>query len=89
MQFLVTILATWRLTTLLVYEEGPSGIFHIARAVSARLGGPLDCFWCASVRAAGLIALLAGGRRGWLVRMLGLSAGAIAVDAAMTKVNSS
>ena len=83
------ILATWRLTVLLVYEEGPSGIFHIARAISRRYNGPLDCFWCASVWAAGLIALLAGGRRGWLVRLLGLSAGAIVVDAAMTKANSS
>ena len=87
MKFLSAILATWRLTALLTYEEGPSGIFHIARAASNRLGGPLDCFWCASIWCAGLIAFLAGGR-GWLTRALALSAGAIIVDAAMTKVNS-
>jgi len=85
---LLSILATWRLTSLLTYEEGPAAIFTTARAISRRYNGPLDCFWCASVWAAGLIALLAGGRRGWLVRLLGLSAGAVVVDAAMTKANS-
>ena len=82
-----TILATWRLTALLTYEDGPAGIFHIARAVSGRLGGPLDCFWCASVWAAAFVALMTGGRRGWFARLLALSAGAIVVDSAMTKIN--
>ena len=82
------ILATWRLTALLTYEDGPAGIFHIARAVSGHLGGPLDCFWCASVWVAAFVAFLAGGRRGWLTRLLALSAGAIVIDTVMTKVNS-
>lgn len=86
--FLVQFLATWRLTSLLTYEDGPGGIFHIARAVSHRYGGPLDCFWCSSVWAGALVAALSGERRGWLTRLLALSAGACFLDATMTRLNS-
>lgn len=88
MNLLTSILATWRLTSLLVYEDGPEGVFYIARAVSDVLNGPLFCFWCCSVWTAAFVAFLSGGRRGWLVRLLALSAGAIVLDGVNTRVNS-
>jgi hypothetical protein len=91
MNLLISILATWRLTSLLVYEEGPAAIFAKTRAASKAVNGPLECFWCASVWTAAFVALLSGGRRGWLVRALALSAGAagaIMLDGVNTRINS-
>ena len=87
-EFLVSILATWRLTSLLVYEDGPEGVFYIARAVSDALNGPLRCFWCSSVWTAAFVAFMVGGRKGWLVRALALSGGAIVLDGVNTRLNS-
>lgn len=39
-------LAVWRVTALLVYDDGPWNVF--ARLRDA-IGGPLNCFWCTSV----------------------------------------
>lgn len=39
-------LAAWRVTALLVYDDGPYGIFVRLRDA---IGGPLNCFWCTSV----------------------------------------
>ena len=45
--------ATWRLTALLVDEDGPFDVFRRLRTWagmnSKLLGGLLDCFWCTSV----------------------------------------
>ena len=87
-KLLVGILAAWRLTSLLVYEDGPEGVFYITRAVSQVLNGPLFCFWCTSVWAAAFVAFLVGGRKGWLVRALALSGGAIVLDGVNTRLNS-
>ena len=59
-ELIVGILATWRLTALLHYEDGPKGIFEKlrqrVRAFEEKdgkpvtfLGGLLSCFWCLSV----------------------------------------
>lgn len=56
----IGILATWRLTALLHYEDGPKGIFEKlrqrVRAFEEKdgkpvtfLGGLISCFWCLSV----------------------------------------
>lgn len=71
------ILAVWRLTSLLVNEEGPGGTLVVLQELSRRYGGPLECFWCTSVWVAGLFALRGKDR---LVRWLALSAGAICLD---------
>ena len=39
-------LATWRITAILVYDDGPRDIFVRLRDA---IGGPLTCFWCTSV----------------------------------------
>jgi len=74
---LLKTLAVWRLTYLLVNEEGPGGALTTLQEISRQHGGPLDCFWCASVWIAGLFALRG---RNKLVRWLALSAGAIWLD---------
>lgn len=76
--FIIQALAVYRLTALLVYEDGPSGVFHALRAASKRLNGPLHCFWCTSVWAAAVIVLIA--RKPSLTRGLALSAAAIFLE---------
>lgn len=61
MILLLLILATWRLTALLILEDGPFRIFtNLRDAVGAglmddddcpltQLGGLFSCFWCMSV----------------------------------------
>lgn len=82
----VLALATWRIASLLVAEDGP---FHVLLKLRERttFGGLLDCIWCVSVWIAplALAAWLAGaaeavtvGQFGVLV--LAISAGAIAFD---------
>jgi len=52
MDFLIIGLATWRLLSLLIDEDGPAMIFFRVRervgpAIMSRWG--LDCFWCLSI----------------------------------------
>lgn len=49
--FILSILATWRLTHLLSKEGGPwDMIFHIRKAAGAGFfGNLLDCFYCLSI----------------------------------------
>jgi hypothetical protein len=58
----VAALAVWRVTHLLVHEDGPGGAVARLRAVAGRLpgGSPLTCFYCASVWVAGVPAWWVG-----------------------------
>jgi len=78
LDLLVLSLATWRLTSLVVQDNGPWRIFARLRARTT-LGGVLECVWCCSVWvAAGLLALhLFFWPLTWL---LAISAGAILYD---------
>lgn len=82
--FLLASLACWRLTSLLVYEDGPGDVFKKFRAwvVLPRLRGLLDCFWCVSVWAAVPLAVLAWWPEGrfMVLGWLAVSAGAIVLD---------
>lgn len=80
LHFFKLVLATWRLSALLVYDEGPGQVFWTLRDV---IGGPLTCFWCASVWVAGLFALLSPGTRlTRFVLWLALAGGAVGLDTA-------
>jgi len=48
LQFVLLSLAVWRLTALLVYDDGPGDVFVRLRDFSDAHGGPLHCFWCTS-----------------------------------------
>lgn len=71
-------LATWRLTSLLVQEDGPARLFARLRAFST-FGGVLECVWCCSVWVAGALLILERFWR-WPVDVLAVSAGAIWYD---------
>ena len=80
---LLATLAVWRVTHLLVAEDGPWNVFVHLRRASARLraGRLTDCFYCASVWIAIPFALLIA--REW--RMIAicipaLSGGAIVLE---------
>lgn len=45
MEFLILALATWRLSSLMVNEDGPFKMFEYVR----QLPGPFECIWCFSV----------------------------------------
>ncbi|RTL58505.1 MAG: DUF1360 domain-containing protein [Sphingobacteriales bacterium] len=49
--FIITILATWRITHLISKEDGPFDIVFIIRkkAGAGFFGSLLDCFYCTSV----------------------------------------
>lgn len=49
LSFVLLSLASWRLTALLVYDDGPFGVFVKLRELSDAFNGPLNCFWCTSV----------------------------------------
>jgi|GEM_PF-626024 len=55
--------AVWRVTHLLVHEDGPGGGVARVRVLAARLpgGSPLECFLCTSVWVAALPAWAVGG----------------------------
>jgi hypothetical protein len=80
---LLAMLAVWRVTHLLVVEDGPWNAFaHLRRAAAAvRLGRLADCFYCASIWIAIPFARLLA--REWSVMamcVLGLSGGAILLE---------
>lgn len=60
MQFVLAALATWRLTHLLVREDGPGDlIFHLRRSLGHSFFGRLmDCFYCLSMWVAAPVTLL-------------------------------
>lgn len=71
LQFVVAALATWRVTHLVVSEDGPwNAITRLRRlAGNGFWGGLMDCYYCASVWiAASAAALIASPR--WTDRLL-------------------
>jgi hypothetical protein len=81
--FPIAVLGVWRITHLLVAEDGPADIIvRLRRAVgSGAIGKALDCFYCSSVWIAVPFAIVTGGS--WLERLLlwpALSGGAIVVE---------
>lgn len=87
-------LATWRVSRLIVAEDGPAQIVvRLRRAVDATpLAGVMDCFACTSVWVGlGVSAVLFGGRlpiRDVAVAGLGLSGMALLVESLMTRGDS-
>lgn len=55
-QVLIGGLATWRLASLIVYEDGPFEMFTRLRSIKA-LEGVTSCLWCASVWTGTLVAV--------------------------------
>lgn len=82
-KFALGILCVWRITHLLVAEDGPGGILvRLRRSLGEGFWGTLlDCFYCLSLWIAGPVALLIGqdGRARFLL-WFALSAGAILVE---------
>lgn len=60
--FLITSLAIWRLTYMVVEEDGPGNIFlklrESASSDKQRLWLPFNCFYCASVWVSAIVCLL-------------------------------
>jgi hypothetical protein len=82
-KFVLGVLCVWRITHLLVAEDGPGGILvRFRRSLGDGFWGALlDCFYCLSLWVAGPVALLIG--QDWRARLLSwfaLSAGAILVE---------
>jgi hypothetical protein len=85
LQFVVAVLAVWRVTHLLQAEDGPWGLLAaLRRRVAATvLGELLGCFYCLSLWVALPLALL--GAATWRERLVlwpALSAGAILLQRA-------
>jgi hypothetical protein len=83
LRFIVAVLSVWRVTHLLVGEDGPGDILvRLRRSLGGGFWGSLfDCFYCLSLWVAIPFALLAGRR--WKDRLLlipGLSGGAILLE---------
>lgn len=79
---LTLILATWRVTSLLVQEGGPYHIFTRLRTLPYPIGGEgvLTCVWCCSMWTAPIIVLawfFLGAVGQWIVIMLAVSGGVI------------
>lgn len=92
MHYLILAMATWRLSSLLVNEDGPADIFkHLRAFVGVQdadeqphaLAGAFVCIWCMSVWTGALLGLawLAWpAQTMWAALPLALSAAAIAMD---------
>src|SRR5258708_10459114 len=87
--FIIALLGVWRITHLLVAEDGPWDMFAwlrnaVQRASSVKL---LDCFYCLSLWVAVPFAFVLGAT--WLERGLlwpALSGGAILIDIVAPKI---
>ena len=80
---LLATLAVWRVTHLLVAEDGPADL--IARLRDAAQGGPFgrlfDCFYCLSLWIAAPVAwLIASDWRGGILTWLALSGAAVLLE---------
>jgi len=92
---IILVLATWRLTSLFVAEDGPFRIFYRLREWTGVIhnndgnvigcedsffAGLLSCFWCMSIWTAAVLSALFSGWLLWLPLTLFASAGAIIVE---------
>jgi hypothetical protein len=88
---LIRILAAWRLASLLHSEEGPFSVFAQLRDVAGvrfdehsqpvsdnQIGKLLSCFWCTSITASAIVAIME--RRFNFAEILAGSAGAILIE---------
>jgi fatty acid desaturase len=95
MYYVLLALATWRISSLLVNEDGPWHVFARLRALvgvrhddefqpvaSNVVAGAFTCIWCMSVWVALALSVLSwfwSGVAAWIVLPLALSAGAIMI----------
>lgn len=94
-RLLTLILATWRISSLLVYEDGPFEIFerlrhragvvyneHSQREGTNDLAKGLTCLWCVSVwvSAFWVVLLALSGWCLWLALPFAISGGAVLVE---------
>jgi hypothetical protein len=85
MAFVLGALATWRVTHLIAYEDGPWDVIASLRkmAGSSILGKLMDCFYCLSLWVAAAIAVaIAASVKEGLLLWLGLSGAACLLDRA-------
>lgn len=83
MRFVLAVLATWRVTHLLVSEDGPADLIFRFRALLGQswAGKLMDCFYCLSLWIAAPAALFVSRRPvGWLFSWLALSGGACLLE---------
>jgi hypothetical protein len=83
MRLLVAVLATWRLSHLVVAEDGPWDVVVRLRrrAGAGMLGRLMDCFYCTSLWAAAPMALVVAQEpAAWAVAWLGVSGGACLIQ---------
>ncbi len=82
-RFVLASLATWRVTHLLAYEDGPGDIIVRLRARLGRrwAGRLMDCFHCLSLWIAALAAVFVSRQAlGWLLSWLAVSGAACLLD---------
>ena len=82
-RFVLTVLATWRVTHLLANEDGPANLIARFRALLGHslAGQLLDCFYCLSLWIAAPIALFVSRRPlEWLLSWLAISGGACLLE---------
>lgn len=83
LKFVVAVLATWRVTHLIVYEDGPWDVIAKLRKMAGAgfWGKLMDCFYCSSLWvSAGTTFLLRVSLKDWLLMWLGLSGAACVLN---------
>jgi hypothetical protein len=83
LQFIIAVLATWRVTHLLAREDGPADVLVRLRGWLGEgfAGRLMDCFHCLSLWVAAPMALVLDTKPlGWLVAWLALSGAACLLD---------
>jgi hypothetical protein len=81
--FVIGALATWRVTHLIAYEDGPWDVIASLRKMAGTgvLGRLMDCFYCLSLWvAAAVAAAIASSVKEWFLPWLGLSGAACLLD---------
>jgi hypothetical protein len=79
--FAFSVLASWRITALLVYESGPFRVAERLRRllVTARLGRLVDCFHCFAVWISAAVVLLVYEVTLWSLLLWAAVAGAVSI----------
>jgi hypothetical protein len=79
LEFVVAVLATWRVTHLIVYEDGPWDVIARLRKITGAgfFGKLMDCFYCSSLWVSAAATVLLGARpKARVLVWLGLSGAA-------------